>query len=167
MYSLPENFRIANNAAPVTFPAADSNRHTASSWSNNFPESRRVFIDAGAASSSKMAKLKEVISIHSSAKWREYFQASKKSNKLIVIYFTATWCVPCRAMEPTIKELAANYIDVDWVKIDVDELFNVSCEYGIQTMPTFMFMKNGNVIDKVAGARKEQLQRKIQKYRAH
>ncbi|CAO2827660.1 unnamed protein product [Amaranthus hypochondriacus] len=114
----------------------------------------------------KASNNKDVIAFHSAAKWREYFQASKQSNNLVVIYFTAAWCGPCRYMEPTIKELAAKYADVDLVKIDVDELFNVSREFGVQTMPTFVLMKNGKQIDKVVGAKKEDLQRKVEKHRA-
>ncbi|CAO2841950.1 unnamed protein product [Amaranthus hypochondriacus] len=108
---------------------------------------------------------KDVIVFYSTTKWREYFQASKTSNNLVVIYFTATWCGPCRYMEPTIKELAAKYADVDLVKIDVDQLFDVSGEFGVQVMPTFLFMKNGKEIDKVVGAKKEDLQRKVEKHR--
>lgn len=176
-------------------PAMHHYRHSANLWSNNFTESRRApnyshaafspanselssnkssfgssftatKSSAAAAASPKAAKSKEVIAFHSSSKWMEYIKASKQSNKLIVIFFTATWCGPCRSMEPTIKELAAKYTDIDLVKIDVDELFNVSCEYGIQTMPTFLFMKNGKEIDKVAGARKQDLQMKIEQHRA-
>jgi len=42
---------------------------------------------------------------------------------------------------------------------------DISCEYGVQTMPTFLLMKKGKVLDKVTGTRKEELQRKIEKYR--
>ncbi|XP_021731287.1 thioredoxin H2-like [Chenopodium quinoa] len=120
--------------------------------------------DAGRAV--KVADTKEIIAFHSSTKWKEYFEASKQSNKLVVIYFTATWCGPCRYMEPTIKEIAAKYNDVEVVKIDVDELFNVSREYGVQAMPTFLLVKKGKQIDKVVGARKEDLQNKVEKHGA-
>lgn len=110
-------------------------------------------------------KANRVIAFRSSASWKSYFQTSKATNKLIVVYFTASWCGPCRKMEPAIDEFAAKYSDVEFAKIDVDKLFDVSCEYGVQTMPTFLLMRKGNVIDKVTGARKDDLQRKIEKYR--
>ncbi|XP_074296096.1 thioredoxin H2-like [Silene latifolia] len=109
--------------------------------------------------------INRVTAFHSAARWQEYFEASKHSNKLMVIYFTAAWCGPCKYMEPTIKELSANYRDVEIAKIDVDELFNVSREFGVQTMPTFMFIRRGKQIDKVVGANKDDLQRKIEKHR--
>ncbi|KAH9612809.1 hypothetical protein KSS87_007312 [Heliosperma pusillum] len=111
------------------------------------------------------ANTNRVTAFHSAARWREYFEASKHSNKLVVIYFTATWCGPCKYMEPSIKELAAKYSDVEIAKIDVDELFNVSRDFGVQTMPTFLFIKRGKQIDKVVGANKDDLQRKIEKHR--
>lgn len=107
-----------------------------------------------------------MIAFHSDASWRTYFEASKGSNKLILIDFTATWCGPCRYMEPILNEFAAKYTDVDFVKIDVDELFNVSRKYGVQAMPTFLFIKRGIEVDKVVGTRKEELQRKIEKHMA-
>ncbi|CAL5399484.1 unnamed protein product [Camellia sinensis] len=85
----------------------------------------------------------------------------------MVIYFTASWCVPCRFMEPAIDEFAAKYTEVEFIKIDVDELMDVSQEYGVQAMPTFILIKKGRVVDKVTGVRKEELQNKIEKNRAY
>lgn len=108
----------------------------------------------------------KVMEFHLSNRWKEYFEASKHSNKLIVIFFKATWCGPCKTIEPAIERLAIKYIDVDFVKIDVDELFDVSLEYGIQTMPTFLLIKNGKQMDKVLGAVKEDVYRKtIERHR--
>nr|AGG19202.1 thioredoxin H-type 3 [Tamarix hispida] len=103
-----------------------------------------------------------VIAYHSTARWRAFFQASKESNKLVVVDFTATWCKPCQQMEPTLNKLAAKYGDVDFVKIDVDELMDVAREFAVQVMPTYLFLKNGKAIDRVTGARKEELQMKIE-----
>ncbi|KAA8529480.1 hypothetical protein F0562_033721 [Nyssa sinensis] len=107
----------------------------------------------------------QVLAFHSSAKWKAHFQASKETAKLIVIYFTATWCRPCQFMEPAINEFAARYTDVEFAKIDVDELMDVAQEYEVQAMPTFTLMKKGKEIDKVVGVKKEELQTKIEKHR--
>ncbi|CAL5327335.1 unnamed protein product [Camellia sinensis] len=64
----------------------------------------------------------QVLAFHSPSKWKAHFEASKATSKLMVIYFTASWCVPCRFMEPAIDELAAKYTEVEFIKIDVDEL---------------------------------------------
>ncbi|GAB2214122.1 hypothetical protein Droror1_Dr00018460 [Drosera rotundifolia] len=110
-------------------------------------------------------KASRVIAFHSSARWRAYFESSKQTNKLIVLDFTATWCGPCRYMDPTITEFADKYTDVDFVKIDVDELMDVAREFGVQVMPTFLLMKNGREVDKVVGAKKKDLRCKIERHR--
>ncbi|CAJ2647827.1 thioredoxin H2 [Trifolium pratense] len=106
-----------------------------------------------------------ILTFHSTAKWKAHFEASKETNKLMVIDFTATWCGPCKYMEPIIKELAAKYKDVEFIKIDVDELMDVASAFQVQAMPTFILIKKGKVVEKVVGAKKEQLQKLIEKRR--
>ncbi|KAM7484317.1 hypothetical protein LguiA_000326 [Lonicera macranthoides] len=67
-------------------------------------------------------------------------------------------------MEPTFNEFAAQYTDVVFVRIDVDELMDVAKEYGVEAMPTFLLMKKGKEVDKVIGAKKDELQKKIEKH---
>ncbi|KAK4791257.1 hypothetical protein SAY86_031670 [Trapa natans] len=110
-------------------------------------------------------KTPRVIEFHSSARWKAHFEASKGTSKLMVIDFTATWCGPCRQMEPTISELAAKYTDVEFIKIDVDELDDVARSFGVEAMPTFVLIKCGKVIDKVVGAKKEEIRKKVELYR--
>ncbi|KZV18707.1 hypothetical protein F511_40241 [Dorcoceras hygrometricum] len=83
----------------------------------------------------------------------------------MVVNFTASWCAPCRFIEPAINEIAAKYTDVDFIKIDVDELFDVAQDYGVQAMPTFLLIKRGKIVDKVVGAKKDDLQKKVDKHR--
>lgn len=61
-----------------------------------------------------------------------------RSQLKIVIDFTATWCVPCRFMEPVINEFAANYTDVEFMKIDVDELMVLLASSGETNCPFMM-----------------------------
>ncbi|KAK7274690.1 hypothetical protein RIF29_15787 [Crotalaria pallida] len=106
-----------------------------------------------------------ILTFHSTAKWKAHFDASKGMNKLMVIDFTATWCGPCKYMDPIILEFAAKYSDVEFIKIDVDELMGVSQEFEVQAMPAFILMKKGKVVDKVVGAKQEELQKMIEKHR--
>ncbi|ESW29408.1 hypothetical protein PHAVU_002G068100 [Phaseolus vulgaris] len=105
-----------------------------------------------------------ILTFHSTAKWKAHFDASKQINKLMVIDFTATWCGPCKQMDPVIQDFAAKYTNVEFIKIDVDELMGVSEEFQVQAMPTFILMKKGKVVDKVLGAKKEKLQKLIEKH---
>ncbi|GMY26092.1 thioredoxin H5-like [Fagus crenata] len=106
-----------------------------------------------------------VTAYHSKDQWKTYFEATKQTDKLLVIDFSATWCGPCQFIEPTFKELSCKYTDVEFVKIDVDELSSVAQEFAVEAMPTFLFVKKGKVVDKVVGARKDELQKKIEKHR--
>ncbi|ERN01363.1 hypothetical protein AMTRI_Chr03g147350 [Amborella trichopoda] len=108
---------------------------------------------------------KPVLTFHKSSEWRAYFETTKSSKKLIVIDFGAAWCGPCRVMEPFYKELATKFPDVEFVKLDVDELMDVADEWEIQAMPTFILVKQGRVVEKVVGARKDDLAMKVEKYR--
>ena len=75
-------------------------------------------------------------------------------NKPMVLDFWATWCGPCRKVGPTIQELADEYegqVIVGKVNIeeDADDLV---AEFGIRNIPTILFIKGGEVVDKVVGA---------------
>lgn len=75
------------------------------------------------------------------------------SKKLTVIDFWAEWCGPCRAIGPVIEELAREYDGkVTIGKVNVDHNPQVSMNYGITSIPAILFVKNGQVVDKLVGA---------------
>ncbi len=75
------------------------------------------------------------------------------SDKLTVIDFWAEWCGPCRAIGPVIEELAKDYEGkVNIGKLNVDNNPEVSSQYGITSIPAILFVKNGEVVDKLVGA---------------
>ncbi|KAK4409889.1 Thioredoxin H2 [Sesamum angolense] len=123
--------------------------------------------DAAAAESNtdESSEPSRVIAFHSAQRWQLHFNSSKQLNKLMVVDFSATWCGPCKFMEPVFNNLAAKYTDVDFVKIDVDELSDVSREFGVQAMPTFLLLKQGKEVERVIGAKKDELEQKIRKHR--
>ncbi|XP_019094420.1 PREDICTED: thioredoxin H4-like [Camelina sativa] len=83
----------------------------------------------------------------------------------IVIDFTASWCPPCRMIAPIFTDLAKKFMSsAIFFKVDVDELQSVAQEFGVEAMPTFVFMKAGEVVDKIVGARKEELLATIVKH---
>ncbi|XP_057770605.1 thioredoxin H2 [Salvia miltiorrhiza] len=106
-----------------------------------------------------------VTAFHSSDRWQLHFDASKKLNKLMVVDFTATWCGPCKFMAPAFDAMSAKYTDVDFVKVDVDELADVAREFAVQAMPSFVLLKQGKEVDRVVGAKKDELEKKICKHR--
>ncbi|XP_050225582.1 thioredoxin H2-like [Mercurialis annua] len=107
-----------------------------------------------------------VTAFHSSNRWQLHFNSMKESPQLMVIDFAASWCGPCKFMEPELIAMAHKYTDVSFAKIDVDELPSVSQEFGVQAMPTFVLVKRGKEVDRVVGAKKDELIKKIVKNRA-
>ncbi|XP_057849808.1 thioredoxin H-type [Cryptomeria japonica] len=102
-----------------------------------------------------------VVACHSVDTWRSKLQEAKTSGKLVVVDFTATWCGPCRIISPVFVELSKKYTNVVFLKVDVDELQDVTAEWEVQAMPTFIFIKDGKAIDKIVGAKKDELERKV------
>ncbi|WP_046745179.1 thioredoxin family protein [Kordia zhangzhouensis] len=74
------------------------------------------------------------------------------NDRLIVLDFYATWCGPCKRMDPILKELEAKYKDrVDFYKIDVDKN-QIDDALGINAMPTYLFIKNSTNLEQIEGA---------------
>ena len=83
----------------------------------------------------------------------ENFASLKAGNLPLVVDFWATWCGPCRMVAPIIEELAKTYEGKVVVgKCDVEECEDLTAEFGIRNIPSILFFKNGEVVDKVIGA---------------
>ena len=76
-----------------------------------------------------------------------------QSDKVTLIDFWAEWCGPCRAIAPSVEELAKEYEGKAIIgKVDVDNNPGISARYGIRNIPTILFIKNGEIVDKQVGA---------------
>ncbi|XP_024974393.1 thioredoxin H2 [Cynara cardunculus var. scolymus] len=106
-----------------------------------------------------------VIQFHSSQRWQLHFNDSKQSPKLMVVDFSATWCGPCKMLEPFLRSLASKYEDVEFIKIDVDELKDVAQQFSVNAMPTLVLLKQGKEVERIIGAKKDELEKKILKHR--
>ena len=83
----------------------------------------------------------------------ENFESLKNGQQPLVVDFWATWCGPCRMISPVISELAKEYDGKIAVgKCDVEENEDLAADFGIRNIPTIIFMKEGEIVDKVVGA---------------
>ena len=83
----------------------------------------------------------------------ENFEALKNGAQPLVVDFWATWCGPCRMIAPIVAELAEQYDGQITVgKCDVEENEELAVEFGIRNIPTILFFKGGQVVDKLVGA---------------
>ena len=85
------------------------------------------------------------------------------SDKAVLVDFWATWCGPCRMIAPIVDELHTEYESKAIVgKVNVDEQQEISAKYGIRNIPTILFFKGGEIVDKNVGvAPKSDLAKKI------
>ena len=76
----------------------------------------------------------------------------KNGAPLTVLYFTATWCGPCKAIAPNVQAFSEKYPSVNFYKIDVDALEELTMYAGVNCMPTFQLYKAGEHVDTLEGA---------------
>ena len=75
------------------------------------------------------------------------------SKEPVLVDFWAAWCGPCRLIAPTVEELAVEYQGrLKVVKLDVDQNQEIAIRYGVQSIPTLMVFKGGEIVERVLGA---------------
>ncbi|EMG49201.1 TRX2 Thioredoxin-2 [Candida maltosa Xu316] len=88
--------------------------------------------------------------ITSTSEFNSVLESSGDS--LIVVDFFATWCGPCKMIAPLLDKFSTEYSQVKFLKVDVDQLGDIAQKYSITSMPTLVFIKNGQEIERVIGA---------------
>lgn len=80
------------------------------------------------------------------------FEEFINSDRLTVVDFFATWCGPCKMLGPVFQSVADELnTKVNFVKIDIDQFNEIASKYQVASVPTIIYFKNGNVVDKTVG----------------
>ena len=69
-----------------------------------------------------------------------------------LVDFWAEWCGPCKSMHPVFERLSKKYPNVKFARVNVDNNQNISMKYAVQSIPTFIMFKSGQIVDKMMGA---------------
>ena len=80
------------------------------------------------------------------------FDQEKEKNELLLVDFWAEWCGPCKSMHPIFTRMAKKYKSVRFARINVDNSQDIAMRYGVQSIPTFIMFKNGDVANTMVGA---------------
>ena len=81
------------------------------------------------------------------------FDELLESEKLVIVDFWATWCGPCRMLSPLLDEVEEEMADkIEVVKVNVDDADEIAMRYRIMSIPTLLFFKNGQMVDRSVGA---------------
>ena len=86
----------------------------------------------------------------------EFDTAVLKAEGLIIVDFYADWCGPCKMLSPVIDEIASEHSEIKCYKINVDENQSLAGDYGVMSIPTIVFLKNGEVLATEVGVRPKQ-----------
>ena len=81
------------------------------------------------------------------------FNELLQDSKLVIVDFWATWCGPCRMLSPILDQIEEEMPDqITVVKVNVDDADEIAARYRIMSIPTLLFVKNGEIVDKTVGA---------------
>ena len=81
------------------------------------------------------------------------FEELLQDGKLVIVDFWATWCGPCRMLSPLLDEVEEEMADkVTVVKVNVDDADEIAMKFRIMNIPTLLFFKGGQLVDKTVGA---------------
>ena len=83
----------------------------------------------------------------------EFANAISKGN--VVVDFYATWCGPCMMLEPVTEEMSERYPNINFYKVDVDEMEAIAAKFNIYSIPTVYFFKDGKAVKNFLGYRDE------------
>ena len=80
------------------------------------------------------------------------FDQTVSAENLTLVDFWAEWCGPCKSMHPVFESLSKKYHNVKFARVNVDQNQNISAKFAVQSIPTFIMFKSGQILDRMMGA---------------
>ncbi|XP_078436227.1 thioredoxin H-type 9 isoform X2 [Wolffia australiana] len=93
--------------------------------------------------------------------WDERISQAARDGKMVVANFSASWCGPCKLVAPLYGELSLKYPSLIFITVDIDQLTEFSATLDIRATPTFFFLTNGQQVDRLVGANKPELEKRV------
>ncbi len=81
------------------------------------------------------------------------FDQILRDNQNVIVDFYADWCGPCKRFAPTFSQLASQYSNITFVKVNIDQVPALRNRYGIRSIPAFFFFKNGSKVKSFVGTK--------------
>ncbi len=95
--------------------------------------------------------MSELVAVATTENWEAEVE---KTDELVMVDFWAVWCGPCQMVAPIVEELAKEYAGkIKVMKLNTDEAQDVAGKFQIMSIPTMLFFKNGQPVEKIVGAR--------------
>lgn len=86
----------------------------------------------------------------------DFERSVKQAEGLVVVDFYADWCGPCKMLAPVLAELAEEQPEVKFFKVNIDENSDLAAKYGVMSIPTIVFIKNGETLATEVGVKPKQ-----------
>lgn len=105
-------------------------------------------------------------SVHTMQDFARLTTFASSNNKLVILDASASWCGPCKAIKPYFEQLSKEYQEhYIFAHFDLDESPDISDVFQIHSMPTFIILKDSQVLDKVSGAKKDALKNILESHK--
>jgi thiol-disulfide isomerase/thioredoxin len=91
-------------------------------------------------------------------------ELQSRGNDVLVLNFWADWCKPCEQLNPIFDALADTYPNIHFLKVEAEKAEDITQKFEVTAVPTFLFLRNQAVFDKIEGANAPELASKVEKY---
>ena len=101
---------------------------------------------------------------HFNGSYEELMASIQSKNKLCVVDFFASWCGPCQRLGKILPDIAKEYPNAEFYKVDIDQNREAASKFGVRSIPHIVFMKDNKEVDHIVGADIQRIKSNVEKY---